>query len=740
MAFLKKILLQVLFISLLLPLINATAETLQYSYDDSGSLQQVTFQDGTVLDYVYDNMGNRLQRAVTATGSPANTPPAQANTPSVTPGATEVSLSPTLSWTNGGDNDSGDAVSSYLYFGPAGDTELVYSGSGTSWNPGPLEPLTEYCWQVVTVDSHNSRTDGPVWCFTTENYSSLTAGFTVEQVPISSEEYCLFRFTDQSTTPLPDETTNWEWDIKQDGTVDSTLQNTAYLAYQGEEFLVQLVVTDNSGASRFVSQGVGCGNTDGDGIPDTEDNCPLDNNPDQLDENNDGLGDACTTYHCVSSSAELQEALNLASSNNRNDVVMLVQGVYGISGNNNSPFHFYSSEPYSLYLEGGYTADCITRTLNPSNTVLDGENITTSSYYYAGVLDIGRNYTPANDKVENLIKGVTIQNGYNENTGGLYFFSSGTGAFFLVDAVINANKGKETGGFYVEFQNGNVHIGNTIITDNSADGRVGGASIRSSSPVFITNNLFTGNRGLYYGGLRLYGYESIKMINNTVVNNTATDSTQGCGGMSIGANVLDFYNNISCRNTGVIRDDLYVESYVSAAGYNNLFNPAKTFITFTESGNNLNTDPLFVDAENGDYRLSAASPLIDAGLDSAPSLPSYDLDGYNRIMDGDNDGTAHVDIGAYEYYGTLPVADTDADGIADAWEIEHFGDLQTADAVSDYDRDGYSDLQEYLNRDILDEAGNLYDPKVKNAPGGPRWAGTRTNKSFLPAIFLLLLN
>ena len=33
--------------------------------------------------------------------------------------------------------------------------------------------------------------------------------------------------------------------------------------------------------------------TDGDGIPDADDNCPLDFNPDQTDTDDDGLGDAC---------------------------------------------------------------------------------------------------------------------------------------------------------------------------------------------------------------------------------------------------------------------------------------------------------------------------------------------------------------------------------------------------------------------------------------------------------------
>lgn len=41
-------------------------------------------------------------------------------------------------------------------------------------------------------------------------------------------------------------------------------------------------------------------------------------------------------------------------------------------------------------------------------------------------------------------------------------------------------------------------------------------------------------------------------------------------------------------------------------------------------------------------------------------------------------------------------ADTDADGISDAWERSKFADLTSATATSDADRDGATDLREYL--------------------------------------------
>jgi hypothetical protein len=66
------------------------------------------------------------------------------------------------------------------------------------------------------------------------------------------------------------------------------------------------------------------------------------------------------------------------------------------------------------------------------------------------------------------------------------------------------------------------------------------------------------------------------------------------------------------------------------------------------------------------------------------------------------------------------LSDTDQDGIDDAWEQLFFGNLTTANSTSDYDRDGYTDLQEYLNNKnrSADPDGLSFDLSAANAAGG----------------------
>jgi hypothetical protein len=87
---------------------------------------------------------------------------------------------------------------------------------------------------------------------------------------------------------------------------------------------------------------------------------------------------------------------------------------------------------------------------------------------------------------------------------------------------------------------------------------------------------------------------------------------------------------------------------------------------------NMDTDPLFVDAANGDYHLQAGSPCIDAGDNSAiPAGVIVDLDGNPRIING------IVDMGAYEgVEGVSGVEDVEDFEMGDFSKFpwEHYGD------------------------------------------------------------------
>ena len=63
---------------------------------------------------------------------------------------------------------------------------------------------------------------------------------------------------------------------------------------------------------------------------------------------------------------------------------------------------------------------------------------------------------------------------------------------------------------------------------------------------------------------------------------------------------------------------------------------------------NFNLDPRFVNAAATNFHLSAASPCIDAGTNLV-GLLATDLDGCPRPLDGNGDGMAVVDMGAFEF-------------------------------------------------------------------------------------------
>lgn len=69
-----------------------------------------------------------------------------------------------------------------------------------------------------------------------------------------------------------------------------------------------------------------------------------------------------------------------------------------------------------------------------------------------------------------------------------------------------------------------------------------------------------------------------------------------------------------------------------------------------------NSVPGFTDPGTGDYSLTASSALVDAG-NPATGGPAADRAGAARITDGDGDGTAVRDVGAYEYQPPAVIPD-----------------------------------------------------------------------------------
>lgn len=91
--------------------------------------------------------------------------------------------------------------------------------------------------------------------------------------------------------------------------------------------------------------------------------------------------------------------------------------------------------------------------------------------------------------------------------------------------------------------------------------------------------------------------------------------------------------------------------------------------------------------------------------------------------------------------------ETIADLIDDDWEIANRPDGVAADATDvldyftatgDYDKDGYSDNQEYLNDEngLKDPLGEFFHPAEKNKSGG---TGFKPRTGILPAVYQLLL-
>ena len=233
----------------------------------------------------------------------------------------------------------------------------------------------------------------------------------------------------------------------------------------------------------------------------------------------------------------------------------------------------------------------------------------------------------------------------------------------LDDCTFADNSAGDGGGMFNE-NDSSPTLTNCTFDHNFAF--VGGGMLNtdSSSPM-VTSCTFAENvAALRGGGMVNHTFSSPTVINSTFWENSAGDSNGG--GMynynysSPTVTNCTFWYNWADRDGGAIYNGEYSSPRVTNCIlwgdvpdeiYNVNSTPVVTY-SDVEGGygdwTNIDQDPLFLDLGSRDFHLKPSSPCVDMGQNTAPAIPAYDFEGDPRILDGDRDGSAIVDMGVDE--------------------------------------------------------------------------------------------
>jgi hypothetical protein len=199
-----------------------------------------------------------------------------------------------------------------------------------------------------------------------------------------------------------------------------------------------------------------------------------------------------------------------------------------------------------------------------------------------------------------------------------------------------------------------MEIFQNVVHDCAADGfalasEMGGLL----EDVWVYNNVAYRNLvGLWVSGCCSYGPPTHPLRGLRIVNNTFYDNGRNGWGGGIGVDVNPNVSDVLIRNN-LCSQNLYFQIAVDAvvpAGAvtvdHNLVDGYRDTEGELYGENAVQGDPLFVNLQLGNLRLRPGSPAVDRG--SPEGAPANDYDGRSRPQDGDGDGVAVADIGAFE--------------------------------------------------------------------------------------------
>ncbi len=257
----------------------------------------------------------------------------------------------------------------------------------------------------------------------------------------------------------------------------------------------------------------------------------------------------------------------------------------------------------------------------------------------------------------------------------------------IISEALNASKhpkGPHSMGVLIGDKSTNISLHKNILANNN-----------NRNPLFIADNSFVDfrnniifNPGGQIASIQKYPRQTINFINNNIISGPNTTAPH-----VITFHYLDRYDQITLNIFGNIfnQDEIINDNYSNFILY-----PSNTIPP------SVNTDIEFEKHTTSSIKTLNASSLKDSLFGSVgASVPYRDQIDY-RVLHQLESGKGKIrstltQIDWPFLYCNKSRIDSDNDGMADNWEMKYKLDYKTYNPNEDYDLDGYTNLEEYLN-------------------------------------------